>query len=203
MKKILLSCLMTLVLVFSFGCSKQPDTLQNSISLMPLSQDQMEIVGLLSTYNQDLFLFEYKTDEVYNSAEFWVEVYKDGKLVETPAKISYYSNEGYKFDGKLALTITNNTNYQWMITARENGATYSHIGESSLIKEGSIGSASSPIDAAVEIEDGKEIVLYSTMFFDGQITTYSEQQMYVEDPELLKNYSYAHIVKCKFNKFIT
>ena len=206
MKKVLIIFFsICLMITFLPGCNNKSTTPQNTISPMSLTADQIEIASLLNNYPQNVLFFEYKTEEEYNSAEFWVEVYKDGVLLETPAKISYYNNEGYKLNGILAVTITtsNNTNYQWAITARENGATYSNIGESSIIVDDILASGSTQTNDAVEIENGKEIVLYTSMFSDGEIRSYSEQQRYVEEPELLKEYPYTHIIKCKFNKFIT
>ena len=205
MIKRLFSCLMILMVVLGLGCScsKEPAVPQNAIAPMALSQEQAEIMSLLDTSNQSILIFEYKTKDEYNSAEFWVEVYEDGVLVDTPAKISYYSDDEYQLDGKLAIVITNNNNYQWMLSAKENDAVYSHIGESSRVSDEIFASGSSSGGFVVEIEDGKEIVLYTSMFSNGEIRTYSDQQRYVEEPELLKEYPYMHIIKCKFNKFIT
>lgn len=206
MRKRLFSCLMIIMVVLGLGCSCSSDfgTPKNAISPMSLSPEQAEVVSLLNTHNQNIFIFEYKTKDEYNSAEFWVEVYEDGVLVDTPIGVSYYNDDEHQLDGKLAIVITNNNNnYQWMLSARENGVTYSQISESSLVSDDILASGSASIGSAVEIEDGKDIVLYTSMFSNGEIRTYSEQQRYAEEPELLKEYSYAHIIKCKFNKFIT
>ncbi|MEG6513116.1 hypothetical protein [Desulforamulus ruminis] len=47
------------------------------------------------------------------------------------------------------------------------------------------------------IENGKEIVLYRSLFSDKGGNIYNAQE-YAERPELLEEFPYAHIIKCKF-----
>ena len=55
-----------------------------------------------------------------------------------------------------------------------------------------------PIDSPVEIIPGKEIVLYTSIYSDGDISSYSDKQRYVDELELIQDYPVVHIIKCKF-----
>jgi hypothetical protein len=180
------------------GCANEPTALKNVISPVNQSQEQKEIVDFLSTTEYEILLFEYKTEEAYRGIDIWVEVYKDGELVEDPVGIKQSLDEGKPLEGKVAVGISQNPKYQWTVIVGDNGAKSSQTGESSLDVEDTLARAYGPISDPVAIEDGKEIVLYTSIFSDDSITAYSDQQEYVTNPEQLKGYPYVHIVKCKF-----
>ena len=69
-------------------------------------------------------IFDFRTEDTYKNVDFWVETYKNGKLV----------------DSRAASTNVLNTNYNTVANAY-----------CSMIQP-------------VEIEDGKEIVVYACVF---------------------------------------
>jgi len=182
------------------SCTNEPITSKNEIAPKEMTQDQEDIVNLLSSNEQEILLFDYKTEEAYKSMEFWVEIYENGVLIDRPSGVNLFSDEAKAFDGQLAILITQNSGFQWTFTTSENGGRVSHTSEPINSDYDTIGRAYGPIDEPVTIEDGKEIVLYTSIFSSGGISTYSDQQMYIEQPELIENYPYVHIIKCRFTK---
>lgn len=47
------------------GCAKEPTTAKNKITPKELSQEQKDIVSLLSSDKQEILLFDYITEDVY------------------------------------------------------------------------------------------------------------------------------------------
>ena len=131
--------------------------------------------------------------------EFWVEIYENGLLVDRPSGINSLSDEARAFDGQLAILITQNSGFQWTFTASENGKV-SHTSEPIVADYDTFGRAYGPIDEPVTIEDGKEIVLYTSIFSSGGISAYDDKQIYIEQPELIEEYPYVQIIKCRFTK---
>jgi hypothetical protein len=46
----------------------------------------------------------------------------------------------------------------------------------------------------------KEIVLYTALYSDGGIRAMGDLQAYIEQPELLAEYPFAHLIKCRFEQ---
>ena len=178
-----------------FGCSNEADSFKNVIAPKELTEEQNEIVSLLSVNNQEILLFEYKTQEVYQSLEFWVEVYKDGVFVSRPAGLHRVSNDFEELDGQLSVLITQNPGFQWSFSM--NGA--SHMNSEPIFIDDTLVRGYGPINEPATIENGKEIVLYASIFSHGNIALH-ERQSYVEHPELVKGYPYVFLIKCKFSK---
>lgn len=201
MKKIIYVFLVICMLASSLlGCAKVPVTSKNQIAPMKLTGEQEDIVNLIASGKQEILLFDYKTEEAFKSVEFWVEIYEYGVLVDQPTDVSSFRGEEKPLDGQLAILITQNPGFQWTFTISENGGRVSHTNEVINTDYETIGRAYGPIDGPVAIEDGKEIVLYTSIFSNSDISTYGDQQIYSEQPELINEYPYVHIIKCKFSK---
>lgn len=130
--------------------------------------------------------------------EFWVEVYEYGELIDRLLGISFYSDEAKSINGQLAILINHNSGISWTFTTREGGASISHTCEISNIDSSTFARAFGPIDIPVIIEPDKEIVLYTSIYSTGNISTYVDMQRYLDEPELLSGYPYVQIIKCKF-----
>ena len=203
MKKIIIAILSICILGFTLsGCLNKPDEPfhKNTIAPKELSQEQQDIVNLIAAGDNEVLLFDYNTEDGFKNVEFWVEVYKKGELVERPAGVSYSIDEAAPRNGQLAVLITKNSDYvfEWAFKANEDGAVISHAGESSAIADNTLGRGYGPISAPVPIGNSVETVLYSSFFMHNEARSYSDLQQYVHEPELLKEYPYVHLIKCKF-----
>lgn len=198
MKKALITllaiCMITSCLI---GCTQK--SLKNQIAPKELTQDQADIMNLLNS-DIEILYFDYKTEEAYKNMDFWVEVYENGVLVDTPAGANLNRDEAGAFNGQLAILITKKFRFQWSFTLSENSIQVSQTGEYSNVNYETLGNAFGPIIEPVKIEDGKEIVLYSAIYSDGGIQVFEDKQIFIEQPELLNEYPYAYIIKGKFEK---
>ncbi len=171
----------------------------NGIAPKKLTEGQEEIVKLLSINNQEILLFEYKTEQEYKDVEVWVDTYEKGILVDNIKGVKSSTLEKRPLDAQLAVTINQNPNFEWRFTVLNsdgiaiNGAFEQDDSDYELSR------GFGAIDDAVTIESGKEIVLYVSFFSNGELPMYEDFQRYAEQPELLKEYDYAQILKCKFD----
>ena len=194
-----------LIVIYLFlilsSCSLVPTSPNNIIKCAKLTADQQEIVDLISASNSlEILLFEFNTEEMYRNLEFWVEVYENGELVEHPAGLETFHDGSEKRNGRLAAVINQNPNYQWSLSVIENGGRSSHVSTVEITVDESLFHVYGPIDDSVFIEDGKEIILYKSLFTNkGSIAAYDNQTLQ-ERPELLNEYLNAHLIKCRFNR---
>lgn len=199
MRKSLTYSLIICVIALSLaGCAKQ-SVQKNEIKPEALTKEQEDIVYLLSDDKHEILLFDYKTEEPYKRVEFWVEVYENGVLAERPSGVNTFSDEAKPRNGQLAIAITQNPGFTWTFAVSESSSKISHTGEAANAEYDTTSRAYGSISEPVAIEDGKEIVLYTSIFANDDISSYDEQ-MYIEQPELIKKYPYFHIIKCKFTK---
>lgn len=79
----------------------------------------------------------------------------------------------------------------------QHGSRISNAGEPSPNHD-QIARAYGPITSPQTIEDGKEIILYISVFSDGAIMAVVPED-YDENSQLLQNHPYVHIIKCRFS----
>ncbi len=166
-----------------------------------LTEDQKEIVDLLSMpTKQEIMIFTYHADAKYTDVEAWVEIYREGELIDPHGGGIHMIGDGDKAQtGELAIVITQNPDFQWTFIVSKNGSQVTSTGESGQHMD-AMGRAYGPILDPVAIEDGKEIILYTSVFSsDGSMQVF-DAQILQEEPERLKEYDYAHIIKCKFSE---
>lgn len=180
------------------ACTTEPESPSSMIAPKELTQDQRDIVELLSNDKQEILLFDYTTDEAYKSVEFWVEIYEDGELVDRPSGVNSHGDEARSLNGQLVILINHDSSITWTFTTSEDGSRVSHSGEALPFENSDLGRSYGPISYPVEIEPGKEIVLYTSFYSADGITLYSDRQRYNDEPDLLSQYPYAHIIKCRF-----
>jgi len=178
------------------GCSGSIARIENEISPKELTNDQKDIVNLFNANGQEILLFDYKTQETYKSVEFWVEIYEDGVFVSRSAGLHQVSDEAKPVEGQLAVLITQNLGFQWVFST--NGSSHANS-EPYIIADDTLARAYGPINEPLAIQDGKEIVLYTSIFSYGNIA-FLEHQSYTEQPELINNYPFVQFIKCKFSK---
>lgn len=192
----------TLVILASCNSAKQ-DSSQNSIAPIELTAEQQEIIDLLSIPNkQELMIFDFNTGESYRGFEVWVEVYQNGELIERPVEVNTHSDTAEKRNGQVAIVINQADNtYQWTLSMVENGIKYSHVGTAEIAVDARSGHSFGPMNESASIEDGKEVIIYSSMFAEANTPLRAyDQQTLQEQPELLKEYPHVYLIKCKFTK---
>jgi hypothetical protein len=201
MRKIVPALLIISMIVLFTSCNSA-DSVSTKNIIMPaeLTAEQQEIIDLLSIpNNQKPMIFDFNTEEEYRSFEVWVEVYENGKLIDRPAGVGFHADTAKKLNGKVAVVIQQDeSNYQWALSVVENdGARYSHVGTAELNLDSTNGNAFGPMNEPAIIEDGKEIIIYSSTFAEANTPhrAYDEQTLQ-ERPELLEEYPAAFLIKC-------
>jgi hypothetical protein len=195
------------LLTFLTGCDKTPvDNIpkeiisDNYISVKELSSEQKEIVDLLSARDK-VELYDFSAEEGYTTIDFWVDIYENGELTrEHIAGGITVSDDGNALVGTAAFVISDAPGYQWtFILSMQQGGKSSYISET-IPKYENRGSGYMTIQQPIEIENGKEIILSATVFDkNGAIRAIGNLQE-LDATDNLKDYSYAHIIKCKFTK---
>jgi len=198
MKKII-AILLTLCFLLT-ACADGSVLIPNRISPKTLSKDQREIIDLLSDNSQELLLFDFKTADSYNTVKFWVDCYEHGELVNSVPGIEFYSDEAEKQSGTLAVTVHNaNDTVRFGFKISTDGTRISNPGETLSLSREALACAYGPINYTAGLGAGSETALYTAIYSAGSITSYSDMQRYIDEPELLKPYPYAYIIKCRFN----
>jgi hypothetical protein len=176
--------------------------LKNQIAPYAASAEQQEIIDLLSA-DREVLLYEYSTDKPYKHLSVTVKTFRDGIVIEQPAGVSAGADGGLPQSGVISVTLASRDGvYDWSIsindaTGEGTGASHSS-GRSELAPDPALGRAYAPITEPADIADGKEIVLYSSVFFGDSGVVYNEQT-YADEPELLARYPYAQLVTCVFS----
>ena len=203
MKKTIIFLFSVLMLSFVASCSSSAaDPQMNTISVATLTEDQQEILDLFSIpTGQELIIFDFITDELFSQVEVWVEVYEYGVLVDRPAGLVTVTDTGETRDGRLAVTINKNENvFQWTLSTVENGSRSSHIGTTEITGYSGLGRAFGPMDSPANIESGKEIIIYSSTFQTASTPHHAfDTQTLQDQPELLAEFPYAHIIIIRFS----
>jgi len=200
-KALIITFAAALIISCVAGCSADNTEIpQNTIKLSDLNADQQDIVDLVTIPNaQEVLIFDFNTEEAFNNVEFWVEIHRNGKLADRPAGVVTILDKADSQSGRLAVIITQKPNYRWMLSVVTSGTRSSHASTAEFVVDSALASASGVIEDAVTIEDGEEIILYTALFTTGGITVY-DHKTFQERPELLSEYTYAHVIKCKFTK---
>lgn len=194
---ILLFCVVLAVCIYRRISFIQP---QDYIAPKILSEQQKQICDLISTDKHKMLIYDFKTKDTYKNVEFWVETYKDGKLVDSRVADNKSSYVDAKIlSGEFAVIINRTPDYQWSLVYAENGGTKVDTTSSPNANYNMICDACCSINQPVEIEDGREIILYACVFGrENNIETFDIQNL--SDVNNLKRYEYAHLIKCKFSK---
>ena len=204
MKKIAGALLAAAMFIFLASCnSTQTGLPANVIMTASLTVEQQDIIDLLSIPNsQEILIFSFATEDSCHQFEVWVEAYKDGQLIERPAGVATFVDSGNARNGKLAIIVSQNeSSYQWTLSVVENGSRSSHTGAAGVSVSSGLGRAFGQMNEPVEIEDGKEIIIYSSTFQTPGVPHMAyDTQTLMERPELLTEYTYAHLVKVMFTK---
>jgi hypothetical protein len=203
MKKIIYSLfLVCVILAFITSCSDFKTKNKNTIQSLQLLPEQKKIVDLTSDIYTETQLFSYNSEEKFKKIDFWVEIYKNGKLIKNNEKgIKLQPVDSQRINGELAIKI-NKKNGQWtFINIDSAGGKSSEVCKLGYIL-GKGPSVLGPITKPVTISQTKEIIIYSILCSkDGvMVNGIDNEQKFVNNQALLKDYGYAYLIKCKFTK---
>ncbi len=167
----------------------------NTIVPKALTKREKELIDLLSDSEQEIYLFSYNADQEYRQLDLWVEIYKDGVLIDPNAGgFGIIFQEADKdLTGTLAVTVTHTPDYRWRFEC--SGATSISEPNTNYLPEATRGYQQ--IQQPQTIELGKEILLYQSMFSND--STGFIAQTFLERPEMIQSYDYVHLIKCKFS----
>jgi hypothetical protein len=165
-----------------------------------LTAEQQEIVELLANDKLEILLFDYQAKEAYNRMSVWIEVYQDGALVDRPAGLETGNSQSYQHKGRLAIAISQNPDFQWVITIDEEGSRSTHrpADAQGTAVDPTLNRSHGPLNGGAMIESGKEIVLYSSAFSSGGALRTIDALTLEHSPGMLKEYEFVHLIKCKF-----
>jgi hypothetical protein len=188
-----------LLLAACGGPSKETAPGKNTIQWSELTEEQREIVNLLSNNQQELQMYTYQTEETFKTVDVWLEIYKDGKLLEPRSGgVTIMTDKPTALTGKIAVMITQTPDYQWTFTIDQGQGEVSSRSELSPHYLTS-GHAYGPYNGVQEVKDGQEILLHASVFSGSDSTQFSTE-MFINTPETVKNYPYVHLIKAKFSK---
>ena len=168
----------------------------NTFAPKALTKSEIELIRLLSDAEQEIYLFSYNADKDYRHLTLWVEVYKDGALIDPNAGgLDIIFQETDKaLTGTLAVTVTHTPDYRWRFGC--SSASSTSAPNTNYLPDAARGYHQ--IQQAQTIEPGKEIILYQSMFSEDSTVGFIAQT-FLERPELLQAYDYVHLIKCKFS----
>lgn len=190
-----------LLLLSAAGCSAVETGDISQIAPMTLTEEQTEIVDLLSTEKNGLYLFDLQTEEPYTEAVFWVEAYRCGEKVETqPIAVNIRYDQAKPRGGRLAAAVEQGETTAWsLIYLDEDGTKVCTDGAVELPKGFSaLSRASVALEAPCEITGEREAVLYACAFLQGTTADAFATQDFL-DADTLKEYEYVQILKCRFS----
>ena len=186
-------CLLAMVA----GCSSNRPS---QIAPMSLTAGQQGVVNLIASGALEILLFEYSLNQPFTKFEIWVEVYHYGQLQEHPAGLAMLGDEQFPLtDGHITILINQivNNEFHWTISV---GGAMARI-EPWRADTAALSRSFGRIQEAVSIESGREVVLYVSKFTDlHSFRMGDDLQRYVNEPELLAAYTYAHIIKARFTE---
>lgn len=194
--------MITIFVLFSFASCKDSDNSnvenKNRIFYSEMTQEEKDIVSLIGV-NSNIAIYDYLVDDTYNSVSIWLETYEDGKLIATGGRMSLDIRER---DGRIAINANKNPNYKWILSHENGGG----IGTGSFDTKNdfetdsnysmSYGTSNKPIS----IDNDKEIILAQYLFEDNDSISVYDNQYYMDHPEVLEEYDYVYLIKCKFSK---
>jgi len=192
-----------IMVTFLAGCSLVPSVYRNQIAPTALTSEQQDLINLLQAHHSEIVLFDFATREAFKNIEFWLEVYEYGVMVEQIQGIHMINPEPEPLDSQLAILISHDGDhryFQWTFIVGTGGVRASNRFETSKMDSNMFGRMFGPILEPIEIHDGEEIILYTSKFARGGIRTFNDIQIFLDEPELLAEYSYAYVVKARFSK---
>ncbi|MCG8485585.1 MAG: hypothetical protein MJA31_19920 [Clostridia bacterium] len=216
MKKIISIILCVLITISTIGCTSLnifKDSYTNKLSHIELTEEEQNIIDLVGV-KSNISIYEYVADDTYKSISIWLEIYKNGELLsntKSRASMSIGVDPDNKLKKGKIIVIVDRTsdykNYKWRILHQHANGSSSHSfttendfetnnNETDNTFSESIGVSAEPVEIAPEAD----IVLNTFLFNDADSMSTYRHQYDVENPEVVKEYDYVYLLKCKFSK---
>jgi hypothetical protein len=201
MKKFISVLLCIFITLSIIGCTSQnvlEDSYENKIYLAELTEDQKNIINLIGI-ESDINIYKYEIQDTYKSISIWIETYENGELISSGSGTD--SQIDLK-EGKIAVLVDKASNYKWRVSLQDAGglSSYSFETKNDFETNNKFSVSSGGLSQPVEITPEKEIVLDKFLFEDGNGISVYNNQYYVKNPKVLKQYDYVYLLKCKFSK---
>jgi len=200
-KKVFVLLILMCIAIALMACGA--DDTRSQIALAEMTDEQRDLLNLVTFHNQQIMIFEFSTIEPFSEIELWVDIYEYGERRERGAGFSMLGVDRL-LDGQIAASVIENReagSFDWHLRIREGSSSAGQFSQIFIDSDGAIGRAFGSIQEPIEIEDGREIILYS-MIFDsgGGIGFFGDLQIYVDAPELLEQYPIVYLLKIRFTK---
>ena len=198
--------ILSLAMVLLISClNQQSPQKQSTVSHTELTQDQQDIVRLLSHAGREVLLFDFHEVDSYTKLELWLEVYEYGELVDHLQGIITFCHEGlFNLPEQLLIIVERSSKqdykeYRYTFMLYGDGSSASNTVQTQLPLP--MARSSGPIRESVVIQENTEFILYMSKFSgSGVLRVHGEDlQIFLEQPHLLRQYSYAHIIKGRFS----
>lgn len=188
------------ILFGTAGCGAAVPGPVDTIGLMELTDDQRQIVDLLSGADTRSYLFSFETEAAYANASFWLETYREGEKIDTqPIRIDCSYDEPGALRGGFSVTLTQGEGTGWsLVYLGEDRGKVTRTGVTERRQEW-IASAWAALEPPCEIRNDEEIVLFACVFSEKPALEAFAVQDFLE-PEVLKDYDCVHLLKCQFNQ---
>lgn len=204
MKKIICILLLCTSIILCISCctsEKVENSYKNKIYPAKLTEEEEEILKLVG-FQSDTDIYKYEIDDTYKSLSIWLEVYENGELKSKASRINAQLDLS---EGKIAIVVDKGSNYRWRISRQDvNGSSsYSFNTNNDFETNNKFSVSSGALNEPAQIISDNEIVLDTFLFEDGDAVSVYDNQYYVENPEVLKEYDYAYLLKCQFSNKTT
>lgn len=171
---------------------------QANIRPASLSKEQEEILDVVADGNEDIMLYDFDLGEL-KRIEVWAELYENGEMVQTLGDFGMVVSNN-KADGRLIIKNNRGLQPSVFVRATVQGAT-SHNDMGYVIPsdctEHIVGWTRQ--DNKVNLRDGQEVLLYASLYMvDGGSLNSIEN--YQSNPETLREYDFALLIKCRLSK---
>lgn len=201
--KVYLSLIMGLALLTSCA-QNENDTYdnQNHISFATVSDDQRELLNMLSAVNTEVLLFDFVKQATFTQLEVWVDVYQNGNLINQPSRIIISNENGMPSEGRVAAVASRDSGgqgFEWTLIFSEEEGVYIVDRGLSFIDDALLSRSFGAISSPVSIELTQDIILYTSLFTSGPMVSVGDQQRYLTEPELLSEIDFAYIIKARFS----
>lgn len=197
MRKIIFLILFLLLSCIFISCNKNTIFLSNQLSPYTLNKKEETIAKLISGQGR-YDIFHFNVDKKMKTLSIWIEGYNNGEKLN----LNNYSCFSLKNPtGKISINTNTSDNYQWNFSFAddENIANYSFKTNNQFETDSKYSKGYTKLLDPVEITNDKEIILQAYLFKDnGSMSIYSINH-YLDNPEILKEFNYIYLVKCKFS----
>lgn len=207
MRKLISLMLSVVVLASSAACSPSGAALPpNRVAPVALSAEEQGLVNLLIPPDRGAVrLFEVQAGDACKSFDVWIEVYRQGRFTQ---RLGVLTVGGFfeRMDGRLAIVAGHDSDCsQWSLRfVLESSGAGCHSDEIPIPLESDPDTGVirmiHDMTGAEGVLDDAEAIIYVASFTAGTAvhSGYSIQQLQ-DEPELLRDYDCAIVVKCRFS----